>query len=177
MMIRFEASIAALAIGIVISLAGPASAENVLRWASAGGAATFDPHAFDEDRTFAQLAQVYEPLIGLDSNLMSAPRLATTWRLVNPTTWEFELRDNVRFHDGTPLTARDVALSFQRAKTELSPPVGVAHRIESIAAVRAIDEQTVHIETKFPDQGCRISCAGSTSFRSAGPKPTMLAFR
>jgi hypothetical protein len=53
-------------IGAVV-LAGPAAAENVLRWASAGGAATIDPHAFDENRTFAQLGQVYEPLIGLDS--------------------------------------------------------------------------------------------------------------
>lgn len=159
-MIRFEAGIAALAIGIVMSLSGPAAGENVLRWASPGGAATFDPHAFDEDRTFAQVGQVYEVLIGLDSNLMLAPRLATTWRLVDPTTWEFELRQNVRFHDGTPLTARDVALSFERAKTELSPPVGVAHRIESIAAVRALDEHTVRIETKFPDPGLQDKLRG-----------------
>jgi peptide/nickel transport system substrate-binding protein len=155
-MIGFNGMMAALVIGIAISLAGPAAADNVLRWASPGGAATFDPHAFDEDRTFAQLAQVYEPLIGVDSDLMLAPRLATTWRLVDPTTWEFELRHNV----GTPLTAQDVALSFERAKTELSPPVGVAHRIESIAAVRSLDEHTVRIETKFPDPGLQDKLRG-----------------
>jgi peptide/nickel transport system substrate-binding protein len=55
----------------------------------------------------------------------------------------------VRFHDGTPFTAADVVFSFARAKTKL--PVGFAGRIESITAVRAIDEHTVRIETKFPD--------------------------
>jgi ABC-type transport system substrate-binding protein len=39
--------------------------------------------------------------------------------------------------------------SFARAKTEL--PWGLAGFIESIADVRAIDEHTVRIETKFPD--------------------------
>jgi peptide/nickel transport system substrate-binding protein len=55
----------------------------------------------------------------------------------------------VRFHDGTPFTAADVVFSFARAKTEL--PWGLAPFIESIADVRAIDEHTVRIETKFPD--------------------------
>ena len=36
------------------------------------------------------------------------PSLATSWRIVDPRTWEFELRHGVRFHDGTPLTADDV---------------------------------------------------------------------
>jgi peptide/nickel transport system substrate-binding protein len=149
MMIRFETGIAALAIGIVILLAGPASAENILRWASAGGALTADPHAYDETATSAQHRQVYEQLIQLDSDLTPAPALATAWRLIAPTIWEFKLRAGVRFHDGTPLTAEDVVFSFERAGTEL--PAGFAARIESIAEVRAVDQHTVHIETKFPD--------------------------
>ena len=88
-------------------------------------------------------------MIGFDSDLDLVPQLAVAWRLVDPTTWEFELRPNVRFHDGTPLTAADVVFSFARAKTEL--PLGFAGRIESVAEVRAIDEHTVRIETKFPD--------------------------
>jgi peptide/nickel transport system substrate-binding protein len=88
-------------------------------------------------------------LVGLDSNLEVVPQLATAWRLVNPTVWEFDLRPDVRFHDGTPLTAADVVFSFIRAKTKL--PMGLAVRLESIAAVSAPDERTVRIETKFPD--------------------------
>lgn len=147
------ALIGVVAVGTTISFATSADAENVLRWASAGGAATFDPHSFDEYATRGQDAQVYEGLTGLDSNLKLAPRLAMAWRLVEPTIWEFELRPNVRFHDGTPLTAADVVFSVMRAKIELSPPVGVAHFIESIAEVRAVDQRTVRIETRFPDPG------------------------
>jgi peptide/nickel transport system substrate-binding protein len=147
------ALIGVVAVGTTISFATSANAENVLRWASAGGAATFDPHSFDEYATRGQHAQVYEGLTGLDSNLKLVPRLAVAWRLVEPTIWEFELRPNVRFHDGTPLTAADVVFSVMRAKIELSPPVGVAHFIESIAEVRAIDQRTVRIETRFPDPG------------------------
>jgi peptide/nickel transport system substrate-binding protein len=149
MMIRFEAGIAALAIGIVISLAGPASAENVLRWASAGGALTADPHAYDESPTSAQHRQIYEQLIQLDSDLTPAPGLAVEWRLVEPIIWEFQLRRGVRFHDGSPFTAADVVFSFARARTEL--PVGFGGRIASIAEVRAVDQRTVRIVTKFPD--------------------------
>jgi peptide/nickel transport system substrate-binding protein len=138
-------------VGVVLFLScpGPAAAENVLRWASAGGAATFDPHAYDETQTSAQHRQVYEQLIQLDSDLTPAPGLAVAWRLVGPTTWEFQLRDGVRFHDGTPFTAADVVFSFARAKTEL--PVGSSSRIESITEVHATDRRTVRIETKFPD--------------------------
>jgi peptide/nickel transport system substrate-binding protein len=141
--------VAILTIIAVLAAGGPAAAENVLRWASVGGALTADPHAMDEIQTTAQLRQVYEYLIGYDSNLDLVPQLATAWRLLDPTTWEFQLRPNVRFHDGTPFTAGDVVFSFGRAETEL--PAGFAARIESVAEVRAVDEHTVHIKTKFPD--------------------------
>jgi peptide/nickel transport system substrate-binding protein len=148
-----RSSIVGLTIGIALAVTGPAAAENVLRWSSVGGAATIDPHGYDEGPTFAQLSQVYEGLLGVDSNLEVVPRLALAWKLVDPTTWEFELRRNVRFHDGTPLTAADVVFSIARAKTNLadSLPGPLAGRIESIAEVRAVDEHTVQIVTKFPD--------------------------
>jgi peptide/nickel transport system substrate-binding protein len=87
-----------------LAVASPAAAENVLRWASVGGAVTFDPHAYDELQTTAQTGQVYESLLAFDSNLELVPQLAVSWRLVEPTAWEFELRPNVRFHDGTLFT-------------------------------------------------------------------------
>ena len=148
---RFRALIAGLTIAIGLSATVPAAAENVLRWASTTGALTIDPHAYDETPTWAQLRQVYEPLIGFNSNLDLVPGLAVAWRLVEPTVWEFELRPNVRFHDGTLLTAADVVFSFARTRTEL--PISPGTQIESIAAVRAIDEHTVRIETRFPDPG------------------------
>jgi peptide/nickel transport system substrate-binding protein len=148
-MIRFETTIAALAIGITISLASPATAENVLRFTiGSGGAVTMDPHSsgllFDRAATM----QVYEQLLDIDSNLAIVPQLAVGWKPLDPNTWEFELRRGVHFHDGTPLTPEDVVFSIERARagtSQLQTPVA------NIAAIRAIDDRTLHITTTAPD--------------------------
>src|SRR5262245_20257762 len=114
-MIRFVTTIAVLAIGSMTTISGPAAAENVLRYTSVdGGAVTMDPHsgAWPNDR--AATIQVYEQLLDIDSNLAIVPQLALAWKPLDPTTWEFELRQGVRFHDGTPFTAEDVVFSVER---------------------------------------------------------------
>jgi peptide/nickel transport system substrate-binding protein len=150
MMNRFETAAAAVAVGITISLAGPTSAEKVLRWASVGGALTFEPHAYDDVATSAHIRSVYERLVELDSDLSLVPGLAVAWRIVDPTTWELDLRPSVRFHDGTPLTASDVVFSIQRAR-HTNRPAGFAWYVENIADVRPVSEQTVRIETSTPE--------------------------
>jgi peptide/nickel transport system substrate-binding protein len=148
-MIRFEATIAALAIGITTLLSGPAAAENVLRFTSAnGGAVTMDPHSSGHLADRAATMQVYEQLLDIDSNLAIVPQLAVAWKPINPNTWEFELRQGVRFHDGTPFTAEDVVFSIERARagtSELQTPVA------NIAAIQALDDRTLHITTTAPD--------------------------
>jgi peptide/nickel transport system substrate-binding protein len=138
-----------LAFAFAILNPAPAAAENVLRWASVGGALTFDPHAYNEVPTSAQIRQVYERLLDFDSDLGLVPQLAVAWRPLDPTTWEFDLRPDVRFHDGTPFTANDVVFSIARARTDR--PSGFGPYVQGIAEARAIDEHTVRIETTFPD--------------------------
>src|SRR5687767_10342542 len=102
-MTRFEAKIAVVAVGILISSAGPAAAENVLRFI--GGdvtASTMDPHSWYDSPNRVATKQVYEALLDVDSNLAIVPQLALSWKPLNPTTWDFELRQGVTFHDGTP---------------------------------------------------------------------------
>jgi hypothetical protein len=75
-MIRFQTILAALAIGIVISSAGPAAGEKVLRFTSvSGGAATMDPHSLRTPYNLAATMQVYEALLDIDSNLAIADEL------------------------------------------------------------------------------------------------------
>jgi peptide/nickel transport system substrate-binding protein len=92
-------------------LTGPAAAENVLRWASATEALTFDPHAANHTPTFAETSQIYEPLVDFNSRYEIEPSLAVAWQLTSPTTWQFDLRQGIHFHDGTPFTAEDVLSS------------------------------------------------------------------
>jgi peptide/nickel transport system substrate-binding protein len=147
-MTRFETSIAAAAVGIMISLAGPTSAENVLRWGNANDAFTLDPHSFDHTHTDELQQQIYETLVGLDSDISVSGHLAVAWKPLSPTAWEFQLREGVRFHDGLPFTAEDVVFSIQRAKADASAFKG---ELESVSDVDALGPHTVRITTAVPN--------------------------
>ena len=95
-------------------------AETVVRWAPPEPAVTWDPHGADVGYTLYGQSQVYDRLLDIRSDLRVLPGLATSWRLVDPTTWRFELRPGVRFHDGSPLTAEDVVFSLDRARDPTS---------------------------------------------------------
>ena len=156
-MIRFEATIAALAIGIVISSAGSAVAENVLRFMGMDAtAATMDPHASVQPETLGATKQVYEALLDVDSNLAIVPQLALAWKPLDPTTWEFELRPGVTFQDGTSFTAADVVFSIERARAETSD---LPTRVAGIRRVEAIDDHTVRITTAGPDPSLWLKLA------------------
>lgn len=71
--------------------------------------------------------------------------LAESVERINPTTFEIKLREGVRFHNGDPLTAEDVAWTYTRLRdpaTE-SPRAGMG-QLERVEEVVAIDDLTVH---------------------------------
>jgi len=77
------------------------------------------------------------------------PSLATAWRNLDDTTWEVKLRPGVRFHDGTPFTARDVKASFDRV---LDPEKKLTARSThvKIKSVEALDDHTARFKTDGP---------------------------
>ena len=156
-MSRFQATIAALAIGLTISLSGDAAAENVLRFRGMDAtAATMDPHSYATPENKGATVQVYEALLDVDSNLAVVPQLALAWKPLDSTTWEFALRRDVRFHDGAPFTAADVVFSIERARADTSD---FAARIPGITTVEAIDDHTVRITTTGPDPSLWLKLA------------------
>ncbi len=133
-------------VGLV--LAEPVCAENVVRWSSQGDAITLDPHGENEGLTLAIQSQIYEPLIERDPTLGLEPMLATSWEMVEPTIWEFEIRQGVVFHDGRPFTVDDVIFTFNRAMNDVSDMKTI---IQSIVRVEAIDPMRIRIVTDGPD--------------------------
>ena len=67
------------------------------------------------------------------------PGLAESWRAVDPTTWEFKLRRNVKFHDGTPFTADDIVATFSRV---FNPPPGVISAYKELFGPVTVTEKT-----------------------------------
>jgi peptide/nickel transport system substrate-binding protein len=80
------------------------------------------------------------------------PYLAKSWSVApDGLTWEFELRQDVKFHDGTPLTAKEYAWTFQRALNPetLSPVAGTALR--GVTGVEAADDFTLRFSLAMPN--------------------------
>ncbi|HYG46126.1 MAG TPA: ABC transporter substrate-binding protein [Bordetella sp.] len=135
-------------------LAGPwahAATDTEVRIALSGGIDLLDPSRTANGPDMAIMSQIYETLLVLDPETgQLKPHLAKSFELKEPTLWEFKLRDDVKFHDGTPLTAQDVKYSLERL---LTPNLNSPHysQITSIAEVIAVDDHTVRIRTKTPD--------------------------
>jgi peptide/nickel transport system substrate-binding protein len=110
-----------------------------------------DPHFQSASPNNALWRHLYEPLVGLSDTGESVPALAASWRLVDPTTWEFTLREGARFSDGTPVTAEDVVFSLRRPATIANSPSSLAVHVRSITAFEAVDARTVRLRTQQPD--------------------------
>jgi peptide/nickel transport system substrate-binding protein len=137
----------ALALALAVGVAA-AEAKNTLRWASQGDALTGDPHSQNEGPTNAASLNIYDPLIRRNAKSELEPSLALSWKAINPTTWEFKLRPNVKFHDGTPFTPEDVVFSLNRAMAATSD---FRSYLDSVAEVKKMGELTVHVVTKGPN--------------------------
>ena len=138
--------IALAAAAFAVAAAVPAGAAT-LRWSSQGDIVTMDPHSQNEGFTNAYLDHIYETLVTRGKELKVEPCLATSWAYVNPTTMRFKLRPNVRFHDGTPLTADDVVFSIQRALSDTS---NFKPYLAGVKEAKKVDDLTVDIVTDGP---------------------------
>jgi peptide/nickel transport system substrate-binding protein len=77
------------------------------------------------------------------------PSLAVSWKSLDDTTWEVKLRKGVKFHDGTPFSARDVKATFDRV---LNPENKLTARgnHSKIKSVEVVDDLTVRFKTDGP---------------------------
>ena len=112
-------------------------------------ATTMDPGRSTQVLTVNYFYNLYDTLTRWDAALKIQPALATSWKRVNDTTWEFALRQGVKFHDGSPFTAADVKATLDRILTP-GKTVVIAG-FTTIESVQAVDPRTVRIVTKKPD--------------------------
>ena len=100
----------------------------------------------------------WEALTYLDEHLNACPWLAKSWESTDGTrTWIFHLRDNVRFHDNTPLTADLARQSILRlASSPRYDPSGIFRDLERLEARGTLD-LVFHLKTPCPAFPNRIS--------------------
>lgn len=77
---------------------------------------SFDPMQTTDIFSEAVLRCVYTSLYDFDDNLKLRPKLVKKAVAIDDYTWRIEIHDDVKFHDGSPLTADDVVFSIDRAR-------------------------------------------------------------
>ena len=138
---------AAAALIAAACFAAPATAKT-LRFASAFDPNSLDPHSLALLYQTRVVTQIYESLVNRDRDYRIEPALATSWRMVGPTTWRFTLRPDVRFHDGAPFTADDVTFSIERALQKNSQR---SSQLRGVTGARKVDPLTVDVLLEAPD--------------------------
>lgn len=93
---------------------------------------------------------LYEMLVGQKGDGAIEPMLSTEWKTVDPTTWQFKILTDRKFHDGSPVTAQDMKFSFDRV-IDPANKMAVTARIPTIKTFEIIDAANVRITTKEPD--------------------------
>ena len=137
----------------VLAAALPAAAQNKPRDINIGLQAaitSMDPHYHNLSPNNSMMLHLFEPLIMRDENQKLVPGLATSWKATDDLTWEFKLRKNVRFHDGTPFTAEDVAFTLKRAPNVPNSPSSFATFIKPIVDMKIVDPFTIVFKTATP---------------------------
>src|SRR5699024_11216471 len=69
---------------------------------------SMDPHGSEDTPSEQVRNTIYEGLVKHDENMDIIPGLATEWEQIDETTWEFKLREDVTFHDGSEFNAEVV---------------------------------------------------------------------
>ncbi|MBI4205783.1 MAG: ABC transporter substrate-binding protein [Betaproteobacteria bacterium] len=110
---------------------------------------TMDPHFVAAQPNLTAQKHVFDSLVRIDERGRPITGFAS-WRTIDATTWEFKLRQGVRFHDGTELTTEDVAFSLERPLTIQGSPGGFATYVRPIIARQIVDRYTIHLKTALP---------------------------
>lgn len=136
---------------ILVAGLGAANAQEIT--VAAGNMSVYLDPGRDHSNVGSQFYfNIFDPLIHRDYAKMEPewkPGLAVSWELVAPTTMELRLREGVKFHDGSTMTADDVVFSLNRMFQATFPPYQVRRRdrLANFERAEKVDDLTVRVHT------------------------------
>mgnify|MGYP001796542296 CR=1 FL=1 len=147
---KFSAVGLAAALAATTALAGPDDNSLVVAWGSTGPIENVDNY-FNTNRTGIWFSRmVWDQLIYRDpATFEMKPLLATSWEQTSPTTWRFQLREGVTFHNGEPFDADDVVFTMNWI-SDPANGVKVQRNVNWIDRAEKVDQYTVDIHMKAP---------------------------
>ncbi|MBL3700977.1 ABC transporter substrate-binding protein [Leucobacter luti] len=140
--------------------AAPSGDIDQITWASYSEPYSLDyAYAFDYADNQV-LANVCESLLRLNPDFTLTPGLAESFANPTPTTWVYQIREGVKFHDGTELTAADAVASMSR---HLDPEVGSSWYsvYQNVASIEQTGDREVTVTTTIPDSQFNLGMGGA----------------
>lgn len=126
---------------------------------------TLDPALASDANSHEYIGKIFSGLVRLSSDLEILPDIAERWEIDDSRTiYTFYLHQNVKFHDGRPVTAHDVRYSIERAcdpatgstvaSSYLGDIVGALDKLDGraseVAGVKVVDDGTLRITIDAP---------------------------
>ncbi|HYF79156.1 MAG TPA: peptide-binding protein [Symbiobacteriaceae bacterium] len=121
-----------------------------LTWSAVGEPVNLNPILQSDTNSTFVVQRVFSGLVMINEKLEVAPDIATSWtKSDDGLQWTFKLRNNVKFHDGKPMTAEDVAFTYNAMKDKgyTGPRSGDFAALEK---VEVVDPYTVKFILKQP---------------------------
>jgi peptide/nickel transport system substrate-binding protein len=109
-----------------------------------------DPHYHNLTPNNNVANHIYGYLVERNEKSQMIPGLATEWKAIDPTTWEFKLRKGVKFHDGSEFTAADVVASIERVPKVPNSPSPFTAYTKQITKIEIVDPYTIRFKTAQP---------------------------
>jgi peptide/nickel transport system substrate-binding protein len=157
---RRIAALVATGVGAALMLAGPlaasraqadSSSETTLTVPADTQMTTFNPFLSYYDGELNVLGAIYPTLTMLDNEGKPTPYLADSWTTSSDKlTWTFHLHPGLKWSDGQPLTAQDVAWTFNLIMHNATAATSNGSLVDNFKTVTAPDDTTVVITTKRP---------------------------
>ena len=132
-------------------LATPAFAQRVLNVGTGGAFTSIDPHYHNLTPNNVISYHLFNRLVGLDKDFKPVPELALSWTAIGDKVWEFKLRPDVKFHDGTPFTPDDIVFTFERIPQVLNSPSSFTQSVKPVERIEIVDPLTVRMHTRVPE--------------------------
>ncbi|MDX1711949.1 MAG: ABC transporter substrate-binding protein, partial [Rhodovibrionaceae bacterium] len=140
---KFLGAVAAVAVALPIAADAKTMTVGV-----ASGVNSLDPHFHNESPTNSANYNIFDGLVNFDEKLNPYGVLAESWENIDPSTWEFTLKQGVKFHNGNTFNADDVVFSFNRIKT--GEKSGFRGAVSAIKAIEKIDDYKIRVITDGP---------------------------
>ena len=156
------AAAVAVATPTAVTEAAPMSESGPTKFTVAAPFAPSNNGAIETDDSFLlSRAGVTETLIKIDFDGQVKPYLAESWSLRDDNAWEFELREDVSFHDGAPFNGESVVEALSYLHGVPNPPRGFTS--DTLESVEAVESHTVVIRSGTLDVLLPTRLAGPTT--------------